>query len=219
MRHSFPGFKSVLVFASVVCCATGLLSAQPRQVTEQLDLTGLELLPFGGEYLIAATWSGVIVNAEVQITLTTAGEFQAENFAFTFAGPTGGVSAFGATDFGWSGQGTFVGALMSEGLNGEIATPPGAPALNYWFMNMAPVLDSFPVPLEGTLGESFIRLTIQPCLVDWDGSFATGVPDIFAFLTDWFAGEPNADIDGAAGIGVGDIFQFLTLWFAGCSAF
>lgn len=219
MRHNLSNPATTFAFVLALCCSAGVLCAQPRQVTEQLDLTDLELLPFGGEYLIAATWSGVIVNAEVQITLTTAGEFQAENFAFVFAGPTGGVSAFGATDFGWSGQGTFVGALQSDGLNGEIATPQVAPALNYWFMNMAPVLDSFPVPLEGTLGESFVRLTIQPCLVDWDGSFATGVPDIFAFLTDWFAGEPNADIDGVAGLGVGDIFQFLTLWFAGCSAF
>jgi hypothetical protein len=39
-------------------------------VTEQPNLTGLELLPFGGEHLIAAPWSGLIVNAEVQITLT-----------------------------------------------------------------------------------------------------------------------------------------------------
>jgi hypothetical protein len=51
-------------------------------------------------------------------------------------------------------------------------------------MNMAPVLESFPVPLEGTLGESFVRLTIHPCPVDWDGNYSTDVPDIVAFLPD-----------------------------------
>ncbi len=86
-------------------------------------------------------------------------------------------------------------------------------------MNIAPVLDSFPTPLEGELGESFIRLTIQPCIADWNGDFASNVPDIFAYLIDWFRGEPNADIDGAPGVGVPDIFWFLTFSFAGCGAF
>lgn len=54
------------------------------------------------------------------------------------------------------------------------------------------------------------------CAVDLDGSGAADVPDVFAFLSLWFAGAAGADFDGADGIGVPDIFGFLAAWFAGC---
>jgi hypothetical protein len=38
------------------------------------------------------------------------------------------------------------------------------------------------------------------------------VPDIFDFLTDWFAGR--ADFDGLNGTDVPDIFAFLAAWFS-----
>jgi hypothetical protein len=215
MRHT----SLLIVLVCVLGSAAGLCNAQPAPVQQELSLTDLPLLPFGGEYLIAATWSGVITNTEVQLTFTTAGEFQAENLAMSFSGPTGGFAVFGGTDLSWSGQGTFTASFESGGLNGEITTPQGSSELSYWFMNIAPVLDSFPTPLEGELGESFIRLTIQPCIADWNGDFASNVPDVFAYLTDWFRGETNADIDGVPGVGVSDIFRFLTFWFAGCGAF
>lgn len=56
------------------------------------------------------------------------------------------------------------------------------------------------------------------CLADFDSSGVVSVPDIFAFLTDWFEFEPDADIDGDGMITVPDIFTFLTLWFAGCAS-
>lgn len=215
MRH-----KAVCtLMIALVGSAAAHSHAQPAPVQQDLPLTGLPLLPFGGEYLIAATWSGVITNAEVTLTFTTGGDFQAENLAFVFGGPTGGISAFAGTDLGWFGQGTFQANFESAGLNGEIATPQGQSELSYWFLNIAPVVASFPTPLEGELGDSFIRLTIQPCIADWNGDFASSVPDIFAYLTDWFRGEPNADIDGIPGVSVRDIFQFLTFWFTGCGGF
>ncbi len=55
-----------------------------------------------------------------------------------------------------------------------------------------------------------------PCAADFDGNGTREVPDIFAFLSAWFAQDPRADIDGVPGIGVPDIFAFLSLWFAGC---
>jgi hypothetical protein len=207
------------MLALVTCSAATVGRAQPAPVQQDLPLTGLPLLPFGGEYLIAATWSGVITSTEVQLTFTTAGEFQAENLLFEFGGPTGGILAFGATDFDWLGQGTFEASFESAGLNGEIVTPQGQSELSYWFLNIAPVVASFPTPLQGELGESFIRLTIQPCIADWNGDFASNIQDIFAYLTDWFRGEPNADIDGTPGVGVPDIFRFLSLWFTGCGGF
>jgi hypothetical protein len=54
------------------------------------------------------------------------------------------------------------------------------------------------------------------CTADFDGDGAVQVPDIFAFLSTWFASEESADIDGMNGIQVPDIFAFLSLWFAGC---
>ncbi len=49
---------------------------------------------------------------------------------------------------------------------------------------------------------------------DFDGNGVVGVPDIFAFLSAWFAADPRADIDGIPGVSVPDIFAFLSLWFA-----
>lgn len=54
------------------------------------------------------------------------------------------------------------------------------------------------------------------CAADFDGNSTIGVPDIFAFLSAWFASDSRADIDGTPGLGVPDIFAFLSLWFAGC---
>jgi hypothetical protein len=57
----------------------------------------------------------------------------------------------------------------------------------------------------------------EECLADFDGNGTVQVPDIFAFLSAWFANDPSADIDGTPGISVPDIFAFLSLWFAGCN--
>jgi hypothetical protein len=54
------------------------------------------------------------------------------------------------------------------------------------------------------------------CAADFDGNGAAEVPDIFAFLSAWFASDAAADIDGTPGVGVPDIFAFLSIWFAGC---
>ncbi len=54
------------------------------------------------------------------------------------------------------------------------------------------------------------------CIADFDSSGAVGVPDIFAFLADWFERESDADINGDGQVTVPDIFDFLAAWFAGC---
>lgn len=59
-------------------------------------------------------------------------------------------------------------------------------------------------------------LPTATCDVDLNGSGSADVPDVFAFLSLWFAGSTEADFDGANGIGVPDIFGFLAAWFAGC---
>ncbi len=58
--------------------------------------------------------------------------------------------------------------------------------------------------------------TPPPCPADFDQNGTAEVPDIFAYLSAWFAQDSSADIDGTPGIGVPDIFAFLAIWFAGC---
>lgn len=53
------------------------------------------------------------------------------------------------------------------------------------------------------------------CPADFDGNGEPGVPDIFVFLSAWFAGDLWAyEFGGVAGVPA--IFAFLTDWFAGC---
>lgn len=55
------------------------------------------------------------------------------------------------------------------------------------------------------------------CRADYDGSGLLAVPDIFAFLNSWFAGEARADFDGSGTITQQDVHAFVNIWFAGCS--
>ena len=55
------------------------------------------------------------------------------------------------------------------------------------------------------------------CAADFNGDGVRDVPDIFAFLSAWFALDPRADFDGNGTIAVPDIFAFLSAWFAGCA--
>jgi hypothetical protein len=69
----------------------------------------------------------------------------------------------------------------------------------------------------GTVGDSCFFVSCEPaCVADFDNNGDVQVPDIFAFLSAWFAQDPSADLDGTPGIAVPDIFAFLSLWFAGC---
>ncbi len=58
--------------------------------------------------------------------------------------------------------------------------------------------------------------TIPYCPGDFDQNGLVAVPDIFAFLSAWFAGLPSANVDGVPGVTVPDIFAFLSTWFASC---
>jgi hypothetical protein len=57
---------------------------------------------------------------------------------------------------------------------------------------------------------------LQGCSADFNDSGAADVPDIFAFLSAWFANDTRADFDGNGLTQVPDIFAFLSAWFAGC---
>jgi len=58
---------------------------------------------------------------------------------------------------------------------------------------------------------------VLDCPGDFDADGVLGVPDIFAFLSAWFATDPRTDLDGSGIVDVPDIFAFLSAWFAGCS--
>ena len=62
------------------------------------------------------------------------------------------------------------------------------------------------------------NMTITYCPADFDANGTVEVPDIFAFLSAWFAQDVRANIDGNGVIDVPDIFAFLSLWFAGGGA-
>ena len=65
----------------------------------------------------------------------------------------------------------------------------------------------------GTTLTAPAELTV--CFADYDCSGAHAVPDIFAFLSAWFAGDPAAfEFGGTPGVPA--IFAFLSAWFAGC---
>ncbi len=69
----------------------------------------------------------------------------------------------------------------------------------------------------GQVASPAATLTVTTCCpADFDEDGAVAVPDIFAFLSAWFASDPQADFDGEDGITVPDIFAFLSAWFAGC---
>ncbi len=64
--------------------------------------------------------------------------------------------------------------------------------------------------------EAWAATLPAPCRADFDQNGVREVPDIFAFLSAWFAQDPRADFDGNSLIQVPDIFAFLSAWFAGC---
>ncbi len=54
------------------------------------------------------------------------------------------------------------------------------------------------------------------CAGDYDCSGAIKPEDLFAFLHDFFASDPRADINASGAATVQDVFDFLTAWFSPC---
>jgi len=65
--------------------------------------------------------------------------------------------------------------------------------------------------------EVFYRMSVfARCSGDFDNNDVVAVPDIFAFLSAWFAQTYTADFNRDGTISVPDIFAFLSAWFAPC---
>lgn len=68
----------------------------------------------------------------------------------------------------------------------------------------------------GTQGRGAWMAPIVYCSGDWNGDGKTDTLDILAFLNDWNAGEPWADINGDGSVNTLDVLAFLNDWNAGC---
>lgn len=191
-------------------------AAAPPPVEHEILFTNLPVLPFGGEYIIVSYASGIITSADVTISLITDEDFDAANFVFEFVGPTGALVASGS-QLGWSGQGSFTTTFTTQNFYGELQLQGRGPSSHFYFMNAS---TTNPLnPGSGSLADSRIVFTVQPCLVDFDGDFRLTVGDIFSFLNAYFADSPAADLDLSGLVAPGDIFRFLEFYFAGCDAF
>lgn len=72
--------------------------------------------------------------------------------------------------------------------------------------------------VDATLGLSLtVGATAPDCQADWNGDSALNVFDVFAYLGDYNAGNPEADLVVPLGvINVFDLFEYLALYNAGC---
>ncbi|MBX3403864.1 MAG: hypothetical protein KF699_10690 [Phycisphaeraceae bacterium] len=70
------------------------------------------------------------------------------------------------------------------------------------------------INLDAAAAGAFVAIG---CPADFNLDGEVNVPDIFAFLVAWFAGDHAADFDASGGVAVPDIFAFLVAWFAGCA--
>lgn len=214
MRARTRVFTAALLAAVSVGLA---LSAHADEIDEiGIDLTGLPILPFGGEWIMVMPGEGEVTGGEIQLTFTTAGDFQAQNFVFELAGPTGGILLFGGRDLGWSGQGTFTANVLTDNFNGALFEN-GPSGFSWWFMNISPTASSLPTPVQGELGDSYFRFDYvcpPPCVADFDGSGQADSADFFAFIGAFLAGD--ADIDASGGTDSADFFAFIQAFLVGC---
>lgn len=91
-------------------------------------------------------------------------------------------------------------------INGEVVLgTPGA------------VFSLYDMNADGVLSAADVAWFTFPsrCYPDWNEDGVVDVPDIFAFLSDWFAGQ--GDFNGDGFTLVDDIFGFLAAWFQGCA--
>jgi len=91
-----------------------------------------------------------------------------------------------------------------------------APGVNAWPDTLGLLVSANPLELQPAHARSYflVQLTHPACPADWNLDGTLTVPDIFDFLSAWFAGA--ADFDGSGQTTVPDIFVFLATWFAGC---
>jgi len=88
----------------------------------------------------------------------------------------------------------------------------GERAMGSWTLRVSDGTLNFEAPLNSWQLRFYGTEVACPC--DWDGDGDRDIPDIFAFLGSWFAGQADSDLSGENG--VPDIFAYLGCWFGGC---
>jgi hypothetical protein len=144
------------------------------------------------------------------------GQYLTNSFGLTFLNPIGGE--LGTVRLA-AGVNTFAGQQPLT-TDATVAILRFVPAHASRVPEILIVSDSLPpTRLSDVLGQPIVPITLvsleRACAADYDENGEIAVPDIFAFLSDWFSGSCKADINGG-GLSVPDIFAFLSLWFARC---
>lgn len=62
---------------------------------------------------------------------------------------------------------------------------------------------------------AYVHVT-EPCIADWLGNGEVDINDFFAFLDDFAAGDPRADLTGSGEVDINDFFLYLQEFEAGC---
>ena len=69
----------------------------------------------------------------------------------------------------------------------------------------------------GVTTNGYEPYAVDLCPADYDNSGVVNVDDLFVYLTDWFAGAPDADVQGAVGLpDVADLMAFINIWLTPC---
>lgn len=203
---------------------SGLVIDQVSGGLSAPHMFGVSIAPFGS---VIVTLSAMQFSAPAQGLIIPVDE--SGTFAANVLGGSVGCHLSYAT------HGTQCGQLLGSGSICEFSGQVSAPAVPMaatgsifrepfeadWSFELHLALQS-PIHAQDPEGDSVeiwatLRGTISEfsavCPEDWDGDQNVTVQDIFVFLTDWFAGEPSAQMFGGTQ-GVSAIFAFLTAWFA-----
>ena len=217
MRHTCIG----LIILAMLCVLSRTASAvSVCGITDALDFSGMKPLPFGGETLGLGPEFGEIVGATLDVTFTTAGQFNAQDLGVFLNMSTNGGSSFGFTgaQLGWSGQGTFTAHLSSNSLNGFIESY-GNP-WSTWFLDMVN-LNPGNGPITGSFDQLVFHLTYGPCPIgDITHDYNVDIDDLVQVITHWgpCAVPSNCppDVTGDGQVNIDDLVAVITHWGTFC---
>jgi hypothetical protein len=121
-------------------------------------------------------------------------------------------------DFGGAFLSGYIGYLgmWHQALNGGPAAAFRCIAAGHVHVGMSATVPNARQAMEITLRTlaAYVDTLAPPCPADWDDSGIVDVDDLYAFLASYFSNDGDVGGDGATG--VQDIFDFLTAYLVGC---
>ena len=165
-----------------------------------------------------------MVQANVDVQFTTAGNYDASNFYLDLVGPiiqpdqsVGAAWNLTGQDLGWSGQGQFVASVATDVLNGELMT--NGAASTFWTLHVGDFGHEFQGEVQ-VLKYTLILSDEPPVGAipgDLDGDGVVGIADFLALLAAWGPcpappAECLADLDGDGDVGITDMLELLANW-------